>query len=368
MNVLTLNVGSSTLKAALYQAEAGDEVPLWRATFEREPGADIDLGALRKDLADQPAPEVVGHRVVHGGVDHVLPELVDDGVVADLEALVELAPLHQPSCLEAIRRAREVWPELPHVACFDTAFHHSLDAAASTFPIAAELRGAPAIRRYGFHGLSYEYVVDQVGPEELGRAVLAHLGSGASVCAVQRGESVDTTMGLTPTGGLVMASRSGDLDPGLVIHLLRSTGWSVDELERLLEGQSGLRGLSRRSSDMRELLVLRRQRDPDATLAVEVFCRSVRRAIAGAASMLGGIDTLVFTGGIGHGSDGVRRDICAGLTFMGVALDDQANRMGVPVISTPRSAVVVRSIETDEGAMIARHSSRLLVTRGEVGI
>ena len=365
MIALTLNVGSSSLKVALIRADAGDEVPLWRTTVTRAPGADVDLAPLQDELRDLPAPEVVGHRVVHGGAAHVLPELVDDALVADLEGLADLAPLHQPACLDGIRRARQVWPDLPHVACFDTAFHHSLDAAASTFPIPAELR-RPDVRRYGFHGLSYEYVVDRLGPAELGRAVLAHLGSGASVCAVRGGESIDTTMGLTPSGGLVMASRPGDLDPGLLFHLLRSGGHRVDELERLLDERSGLRGLSGRTSDMRQLLDLRGRRDPDATLAVEVFCRSARRAIAGAASMLGGIDTLVFTGGVGHGSAAVRRDICAGLSFMGVVVDDQANRAGVSVISPPHSPLVVRSIETDEGVMIARHSSRLLVTSGEV--
>jgi acetate kinase len=354
---LTVNVGSSTAKLALFRIDDDDPEPLGRTTVPLEHGQALPLTTARQALPPVPAPDVVGHRVVHGGDQHGEPELVDDALLDDLARIGELAPLHQPACLEAIRVVRAALPDIPQVACFDTAFHRSLDAVASTFPLPADAR-PPGVRRYGFHGLSYEWAVRRVGADELGRAVIAHLGSGASVCAVVDGRSVDTTMGLTPTGGLVMGTRSGDLDPGLVLHLVRQAD-DLDDLEQLLDTRSGLLGLSGKTSDMRELLAGRRDGDADAALAVEAFVRSARRAIAGAASVLGGIDSLVFTGGVGSSSAEVRDDICSGLSYMGVALDDPANRADAFVVSPADAAVTVRVVESDEEAVLALHSSRV---------
>jgi acetate kinase len=336
--VLCVNAGSSTVKVAVFSVgpRPGDEQELWHWSAEGA-GADQALEALQS--ADVPAPDVIGHRVVHGGTAHVGPARVDDDLLDDLRALVPLAPLHQPAAIAGIEAAASAFPETPQVACFDTAFHHTIPEEAARFALPERL-WLDGVRRYGFHGLSYEYVVGQVGAARLGRAVLAHLGAGASLCAVRDGRSVDTTMGFTPTGGIVMATRSGDLDPGVLVHLLAEDGYDAKTLDDLVNHQSGLLGLSGSSSDMRTLLADRAAGDERAAMAVRIFCRTIRKQIGAYAALLGGLDTLVFTGGIGEHAAEVRTEIAAGLEFLG--------------------PIEVLVVPTDEDRMIARHAAALL--------
>jgi acetate kinase len=340
---LSVNAGSSSLKVALFAVgdAPGDEREIWRWYRDRaEPDPGVAFEAL--EASGRPAPDVVGHRVVHGGVTHARPALVDGALLDELRALVPLAPLHEPAAIVAIEAATRALPDVPQVACFDTAFHHTLPEEAAHLPLPERL-WLEGVRRYGFHGLSYEYVVDHVGAEELGRAVIAHLGNGASMCAVRDGRSVDTTMGFTPTGGIVMGTRSGDLDPGLLVHLVRD-GYDAGSLDELVNHESGLLGLSGSSSDMRALLAARAAGDERADLAIRVFCRTVRKQVGAYAAVLGGLDTLVFTGGIGEHATEVRDEICAGLDFLG--------------------PVRVLVVPTDEDRMIARHAADLLRRRG----
>ncbi len=272
--------------------------------------------------------------------------------------------------MAGIEAAARSWPHRPQVACFDTAFHHTLAPEAYTLAVPAAERAA-GVRRYGFHGLSYEYVVDHLGPAGAGRMVLAHLGAGASLCATVDGRSVDTTMGFTPTGGVVMATRTGDLDPGVAVHLLRGLAGDARrglvagaaELEDLVNHRSGLLGLSGRTGDVRQLLGARAAGDPDAALALAVFTRSVAKAVGALVVAAGGLDTLVFTGGIGQHAPDLRAEICAPLAALGVVLDPAANQRPEPatggVISTG-DGVAVRVVDTDEERMIARHTAALI--------
>jgi acetate kinase len=367
--VLAVNAGSSSLKVALFTvsgAGRSGEIERWRHQLDADPGATPDLAEVADRLRDAglPQPTAIGHRVVHGGPDHVVPEVIDERVVDELEALVPLAPLHQPAALAGIAAASRTWPGRPQVACFDTAFHHTLEPAAFTLALPEEVRRA-GVRRYGFHGLSYESVVDQLSGDAPGRTVIAHLGAGASMCAVADGRSVDTTMGMTPSGGLVMATRPGDLDPGVLVHLLRQppVGMSDDAagLEELLDHRSGLLGLSGRTGDVRELLEARGQGDERARLALAVFVRTAAKHVAAMASALDGLDTLVFTGGIGQHAPAIRAEIAGALSFLAVEVDPAANQAAEPVISTP-GGVTVRVVATDEERMIARHTAEL-VTR-----
>jgi acetate kinase len=232
---------------------------------------------------------------------------------------------------------------------------------ARTLPLPRALRDA-GIRRYGFHGLSYEWVVESVGPEKLGRAVIAHLGNGASLCAVRDGRSIDTTMGFTPTGGIPMSTRTGDLDPGVLVHLVRAKGYGARELERLVDRESGLLGISGLGSDMKSLLEARAT-DADAALAVELFCSSARKAIGAFAAALGGIDSLVFTGGIGEHAPAVRREICEGLAHLGVGIDARRNELSQTIISDESGRCAVRIVRADEERMLCRHARRLLGER-----
>ena len=367
--VLSLNSGSSSIKYAV--VVGGQEV-----------GRDVIGGLTDVDRAEVVARvfaavddlgvgiDAVGHRIVHGGPDLTDHVRIDDDVLATLRSAIDFAPLHLPDELAVIDAVAAHIPGLPQVACLDTAFHATLPAVAHRFALPAAIvdRG---IRRYGFHGLSYEYVVDAVGADRLGRSVIAHLGSGASLAAVDRGRSLDTTMGLTPTGGVVMGTRTGDLDPGVVVHLLRAG--IVDEagLARLVDRESGLLGLSGSTSDVQSLLVARSAGDADADLALEIFAYSVRKAIGSLAAALGGIDTLVFTGGVGEHAASVRAEIVAPLAHLGLVLDSDANEAHgaatAGVISAPANgaggaagAPTVRVVPTDEEAMIARHTLRLL--------
>jgi acetate kinase len=364
--VLSVNAGSSTLKLALFDVDVDGEGERerWRSQVEVAPGSSPDLTPALVEIAHRglPEPAAIGHRVVHGGAGHVAPELIDAHLLADLERLAAFAPLHQPVDLAGVRAATDALPGRPQVACFDTAFHHTLGAAASALPLPPSLR-ARGLRRFGFHGLSYEFVVAQLRPVQPGRMVIAHLGAGASLCAVVDGRSVDTTMGLTPTGGLVMATRSGDLDPGVVVELLRhpppGLQADADGLEDLLNHQSGLRGLSGRSGDMRDLLEAEVGGDADAALAVEVFCRTVSKQVAALATVLTGLDTLVFTGGIGQHSAPVRARICQPLSFLGVDVVAERNQTGAGIISAA-GGVTVRVVPTDEERIIARHTASVV--------
>jgi acetate kinase len=299
----------------------------------------------------------IGHRIVHGGPRYSDAARIDDDLVNELQRVTPFAPNHLPLEIELIEAFRRHRPAVPQVACFDTAFHHGLPARARTLPVPLRY-AATGVRRYGFHGISYAYLMlelERAGGAAAadGRVILAHLGNGSSLAAVRHRRCVDTSMGMTPNGGVVMGTRSGDLDPGLVTYLLRSERWSADELDAVLTGKSGLLGLSEVTSDMRDL-VAREDTDERCRLAVEIFCYQIRKWIGAFAAALGGLDTLVFAGGIGEHAPLIRERICGALDFLGVHLDDRANAMNATVISTAGSPVSVRVIPTNEELMIAR--------------
>jgi acetate kinase len=353
--ILCLNKGSSTLKFALFEIGAAER-RLASATVD-------DLAAVLEALEEQRfgTPHAVGHRFVHGGADYESPRLIDDRLLSALHGLVPFAPLHLPAELDLVKQVEKRFPDVAQVACFDTAFHHRMPRVAQRLPLAEPL-WRDGIRRYGFHGLSYESVVAQVGARELGRAVIAHLGNGASLAAVRDGRSIDTTMGFTPSGGCMMGTRSGDLDPGVLLHLLNDRGYDARALDRTVNREAGLLGVSGRSSDMRALLD-ERAHDERAALAVEMFCMSVRKHIGALAAVLDGLDTLVFTGGIGEHAAPVRSEICAGLEHLGVRLDDERNRAHAAIISRDGEGCTVRVVPADEERMIARHAYQVIAAR-----
>jgi acetate kinase len=361
--ILTLNAGSSSLRYALWEAGPGER-QLHQGSFEEVGGpavADhsVAVALALDDVAGRAgAPDAVGHRVVQGGPRHHAPARVDAALVADLEALVPLAPLHLPAQLGGIGAAAERLPGVPQVACFDTAFHAGMPEDARRLPLPEALweRG---VRRYGFHGLSYEFVLRVLGPDARGRLVIAHLGNGASLAAVRDGAPVDTTMGLTPAGGLMMGTRTGDIDPGVLVTLAREPGHDPEALDRLVNREAGLRGVSGGTSDMRELLAARGA-DPRAARAVRMFALSARKHVGAMAAALGGIDTLVFTGGIGEHAAPVRAEICDGLGHLGVTLDPERNARGEGLLSPDGAACAVRVVATDEDRMIARHTAALV--------
>lgn len=301
-------------------------------------------------------PAAVGHRVAHGGATFDEPAAVDDRILRQLEALIPLAPLHQPNNLAPIHAIRARRPELLQVACFDTAFHRGRAEVALRYALPDALH-QEGIRRYGFHGLSYEYiakVLPAVAPEVAqGRVVVAHLGSGASLCALRAGQSIDTTMGFTALDGLPMGTRCGQIDPGILLYLLQAKGWSPERLERFLYRECGLKGLSGVSNDMRDLLA---SEAPLAGLAIDCFVYRTLLGIGALTAALGGLDGLVFTAGIGENAPEIRERISKGLAWIGLELDGLANRQNGPRISTARSRVSVWAIPTDEEAMIARHT------------
>jgi len=302
----------------------------------------------------------VGHRVVHGGLAYSAPVRVDDEVLAALEAYVPLAPLHQPANLAAIRAVRRQAPEVPQVACFDTAFHRAQPALAQMFALPYALHEA-GVRRYGFHGLSYEYIAAQLPALEAraaaGRTVVLHLGNGASMCALAGGHSVASTMGFTAVDGLPMGTRSGALDPGVVLYLMDERGMDARAVERLLYQESGLLGVSGIASDMRTLLA---SDAPRARLAVDLYVYRIGRELGSLAAALGGLDALVFTGGIGENAASIRARVCDGARWLGVELDPAANAVGAARISAAASRVTAWCVPTNEELMIARHTERLL--------
>ena len=302
----------------------------------------------------------LGHRVVHGGPNHAAPCLVTPALLAELDSLSPLAPLHQPHNLAPIRAAMERAPDLPQVACFDTAFHRTIPEVAQVFALPQEM-AARGIRRYGFHGLSYDYiasVLPRVAPDIAhGRLVVAHLGNGASLCALRDGRSMATTMGFSALDGLPMGTRCGQLDPAVVLHLLTTEGMDIATVEALLYRKSGMLGLSGVSSDFRELLA---SDEPRARFAIEVFVHQVARNIASLAGALGGIDGIVFTAGVGENAAPIRAAICAACAWLGVELDTVANHARGPRITVPGSRVAAYVIPTEENLMIARQTRALL--------
>jgi len=391
-DVLVLNVGSSSLKFALFPL-ADDRPPSWRGQIAQlglgearlklggsstsearhETLGQLDhRGALREVLthaADVLSPGglvAIGHRVVHGGPHLDGPVLLDGETLDRLHAMDPYDPAHQAIELGYIEEVAKRWPELPQVACFDTTFHRTLPEVAQRLPV-SRLDAARGLKRYGFHGLSYTHVVDELrraSGDSLahGRIVVAHLGSGASLAAVKAGRSVETTMGFTPTGGFPMSSRSGDIDPGVFLWLKRHRDASAEDFFTTMTRQSGLLAISETTSDLSDLLE-RERSDLRAADAVAFFCYDVRKAIGALAAVLGGLDLLVFTGGIGEHQPVIRERICAGLEFLGVKLDAARNAAGDSIISAREGAVGVRVIPANEEQVIADAVRRLLKSR-----
>jgi acetate kinase len=336
--VLALNSGSSSLKFGLYRVAPSSPEVLHSGDVELKTTDDTEAAlAGIADLltkARMPPPTAIGHRVVHGGPQLRRHCLIDDAVLGQLEAAAAFAPLHIPPALSVIRFARAHFPGLTQAACFDTAFHATMPDVARTLPIARELR-SEGIERYGFHGLSCESIVRQLGKDLPERLVIAHLGNGASITAVKAGKSIDTSMGLTPTGGVIMGTRSGDIDPGILVYLAREKGFDAARLEELVDHRSGLLGISGVDSDMRRLRQAASSAaasNADARLAIEMFCMSVRKQVAAMAAAMGDVDMIVFTGGIGENDALARAEICRGLSWMGVEPDRTVARCRVRVL------------------------------------
>jgi acetate kinase len=355
-NVLTLNAGSSSLKWALFAAgarRAKGNVGVRAAVSAHEAA----LSAVLKDLPQDVEIQVIGHRVVHGGARFVAPTLIDDDVLAELRRLAVLDPDHLPAEIAVIQATRTRFPDAIQVACFDTAFHAAMPRVSKLLPLPRRYDAA-GVRRYGFHGLSYEYLLAELGPAARGRVVLAHLGSGCSLCSVRDGAPVDTTMGLTPAGGVPMATRTGDLDPGVLVYLMRTEGLTADALDDLVNKRAGLLGVSGTSADMRDLLE-REAGDVAAAEAVALFVHQVKKAVGALAATIEGLDTLVFSGGIGENAPVVRARVASSLAHLGVVLDAERNAQNDPIVSSDASACTVRVIRTDEEAILARHAERL---------
>jgi acetate kinase len=352
--ILALNGGSSSLKYGAFSV-AGDRVETVACgTVD----AECDHAVTFKEIASKlggAQPDAVGHRIVHGGPCLFQPTLIDGDVVAKLKQACAFAPLHGPAALELISAAQRHYPPALQVACFDTGFHEHLPPVAAVLPLPEVLRAA-GIRRYGFHGLSCQSIVHQLGKNIPERVVIAHLGSGASVTAVRDGKSIDTSMGLTPSGGVVMATRSGDVDPGLLLFLLREHGMTAATLEELVDHLSGLLGISGRSGDLRLLRQVASSL-PDAQLAIDIFCRSVSKQIAAMIASLGGIDMLVFSGGIGEHDLETRDAVCADLAWAEV---EQPGQSG--------GAAMVKVIPAQEEEQIARDVSVLMQARITGGV
>jgi len=373
MRALAINVGSSSLKLDLWESGAAQAALRLEARGiggEHGTIAENDRVVARRTVADHEAAlnellqrlpaadkiERIGHRVVHGGNRYRTTVWLDDAVVEDLQSLVTLSPLHQPPALAVIRACRRRFPGVAQAAVFDTAFHSTLPPRAATYAIPAAWRDA-GVRRYGFHGIACADIVMQLGEELRERAIFLHLGAGCSATAVLRGKSIDTTMGFTPLEGLVMATRGGDIDPGAVLYAQREFGLTPQEMERALNQESGLLALSGSSADMRDLL---QSQDERAVLAVEVFCYRAAKAVGALAVALGGLDQIIFSGGIGEHSAVVRARIVALLQGMAIAIDDGANAAHAPIISLSSSAVELRVIAVDEGRQIAHETTMLI--------
>jgi acetate kinase len=380
LTVLALNSGSSSLKFGLYRVSAsrtetvlsgvaesigeatgkfhvrdsqGRTLNQDTASIPSQRDAIIRIGTLL-DGSRMPFPAAIGHRIVHGGPKLRQHCLIDQRVMQQLESATAYAPLHTPAALSVIRFAQEHFPRLPQSACFDTTFHAGMPDVARVLPIPKGLQ-SEGIQRYGFHGLSCESILHQLEPAVPDRVIIAHLGNGASVTAVRNGRSIDTSMGLTPSGGVIMGTRSGDLDPGVLVYLMREKKFDAAMLEDLIDHRSGLLGISGVGGDMRRLHDAS-STNPDARLAIEMFCYSVRKQIAAMIAALDGVDMVVFTGGIGENDNEVRSSICTGLTWAGISLDTAQNRAANRSINHPASRVVVQVLASQEDEQIARHT------------
>lgn len=406
--ILCLNSGSSSLKFHLYEMGLSEELlargavegigqsagRLWFVDSTGGLLAEKSLGRVDHELAvkevlaalsreDLPSVEAVGHRIVHGGPGRFSPELLTPELVADLRAHIAWAPLHIPASLRVVEALRSRYPRLPQAACFDTAFHARLPEIAARLPLPRRFF-AEGVRKYGFHGLSYEYLLSVLGEKARGRLIMAHLGNGASMVACHDGLPIETTMGMTPLGGFMMSTRTGDMDPGVLLYLMREHGYDDRRLEQLLEKESGLKGVSGRTGDMRALLELKAAGDEAATQAVEMFCYQIRKTVGALAAVLGGLDCLVFTGGIGEHAAPIRGLVCQGLEHLGIKLDPGRNQSalasgprlpiscggeyrgesGAWVISAEGSPCRVVVAPTNEELMIARHTYRLVFGDG----
>jgi acetate kinase len=385
--IFVLNSGSSSLKFGLFEATQFDVRPLARGSAD---GINSDRGKVQLKSADgtslyeqsqaindQPdalrlvadllkshglaAPAAIGHRVVHGGPSLTEHQRITPQVLEQLQASVHFAPLHLPWELALIRESQRLFPDAEQFACFDTAFHRTLPEAAARLPLPQQFWEA-GVRRYGFHGLSCESILYALGKSVPPRLIIAHLGNGASITAVRDGASIDTTMGLTPTGGIIMGTRPGDLDPGVLLHILHThkddSTHRIYELGKVLDKQSGLLGISGFASDMRQLREAAAA-NPHARLAIDMFTRVTKKGIAGYVALLGGLDSLVFAGGIGEHDSATRAEICEGLQCFGLSLDVEANRQNSKNIAAPKSSVAVSVMSSDEESQIARHVARL---------
>ena len=380
LHVLALNSGSSSLKFGLYRVHAsttrrlivgeaesiGTEAAVFHAegstgtsllrenaALPSQKDAVIRIARLLTDLK-MPAPQSIGHRIVHGGPKLRRHCIIDGSVLDELNAAVVFAPLHMPSALAVIRFAKAHFPTLPQVACFDTSFHAHMPDIARVLPIPHALR-AEGVERYGFHGLSCESIVRQLKGALPSKLLIAHLGNGASITAVKDGQSIDTSMGLTPTGGIIMGTRSGDLDPGVLVYLARQKQLDATQLEELVDRRSGLLGVSGVSADLRDLHKVARS-NPDARLAIDMFCYSAGKQLAAMSAALGGVGTIIFTGGIGENDAEARALICGHLGVIGVRLDAARNRDAGDPISDDASPCQVRVLPSQEDEQIARQA------------
>ncbi len=391
MRILTINSGSSSIKFSLYDLGGREELLLsgnasgvgaaagrFRIIVPGEnPGIEEEinfrnhneaLAAITVRLTERKVhPDAIGHRLVHGGSMYIRPHLINADLLATLDVLVPFAPDHLPHEIDAIKAFERFYRGIPQIACFDTSFHRTMPDVAQGYALPEDVL-RHGILRYGFHGLSYEYILTELRKETgltaaEGRVIVAHLGNGASMGAFKDGKSRDTTMGFTPAGGLVMSTRSGDLDPGVIVYLLKDKGMDATSLNRLVNKEAGLLGVSGISYDMKELLD-REAANPRAAAAVGLFCYQAKKFLGALAAVLGGIDTLVFTGGIGENAAPVRERICDGLEFLGIYIDPARNDRNAPIISTENSTAVVRVMKTNEELMIARHTYNLIGNLG----
>ncbi len=388
--ILTINSGSSSIKFSLYKMGFREERVLsgklegigeketifhagsanGRSLIEKRLDSKNHKAALKVLLewlnggAYDSDLDAVGHRIVHGGVRYGKPEVVTEELVKELRNLSPFVPEHLPHELDAVKTVMEFYPDLKQVACFDTAFHSSMPRVARIFGLPRDLQDE-GVLRYGFHGLSYEYIIEELAREAGkdaadGRIIMAHLGHGASMAAVYNKKVIDTTMGFSPASGLVMSTRSGDMDPGVILYLMKQKGMTPEEVNEIVNQRGGMRGVSGTTGDMRELLE-RETEDQGAKEAVSLFCYYAKKFIGALTAALGGVDTIVFTGGIGENSPEVRGRICEGMEFMGINIDPELNRTSAPVISGTESIITVRVIKTNEELMIARHTNTLLL-------
>ena len=389
IRILAINRGSSSLKFAIYNMGQSETLVLSGGMNKLDSSIGFfhvrdangknlvdkqlnltaqngDIGTFLTWLKGNAAGknlDAIGYRVVHGGTKFNQTNLVTPGLMALLKEIVPFAPDHLPQEIRIIETVGKAYPTLKHVACFDTAFHRSMPDLAQVFALPRSLRDEGVIR-YGFHGLSYDFIMNELKNEAgrdvaNGRVIIAHLGSGASMAAVRSGKSIETTMGFTPAGGLMMSTRSGDLDPGIILYLLEQQGLSSSCVREMLNKQSGLLGVSGLSSDMEELLE-KEAENPYAAEAVELFCYQAKKFLGAFAAVLGGLDTLVFTAGIGENSSVIRWRICKDMNYLGISLDSSRNGVNAPVISCENSPVTVRVMKTNEELMIARDTRDII--------